>query len=96
MSFFRISFLLLLGSSWYLAVSQPCEGEVAGKVLQKGDATPLAYATIFIKELDQTVLTDEHGHFVVGDVCPGTYTFVCHHTNCHDLEHAHEWKEAGK
>jgi iron complex outermembrane receptor protein len=89
---YRFGILLLLLSSFFRLPAQPCQVEVAGLLVDKETAAPLAYATIFIKELDQTVLTDENGHFVVGDVCPGTYTFVCHHANCHELEHAHEVK----
>jgi iron complex outermembrane receptor protein len=90
MSIRGILLWLIFLSFFFPLPAQSCEQTLNGVVVQQKDRSPLPYASIHLKELDRTVLSDANGHFIFGDLCPGTYTFVCHHTNCEDLEHTHQ------
>ncbi|MEO0469390.1 MAG: TonB-dependent receptor [Bacteroidota bacterium] len=67
-----------------------CEIELRGQVMETDHGKPLAFARIFIKELDRGVLTDSVGRYQIDHLCPGTYTLVCTHEQCNHTEEQHE------
>jgi iron complex outermembrane recepter protein len=52
-----------------------CAFTFKGKVYTGNDSLP--YATIEIKEINKGVVTDEHGNFLIQNICKGTYTVEC-------------------
>jgi iron complex outermembrane receptor protein len=46
----------------------------------------MAYAGIVVKETNQGVQSDEHGHYQLNQLCPGEYTIVCSHLGCDHAE----------
>lgn len=66
--------------------AQDCQITLSGQILTSEDNKPLAYASIQIKELNQSVLTDSTGRYELDHICPGTYTIVCDHVMCDHME----------
>ncbi len=69
--------MFLLLAPPYLWGQRECNHTLSGRVFDKETGDSLAYATISIKETRKGVLTDEHGNFVLSDICKGTYSIEC-------------------
>lgn len=66
-----------------LLQAQDCHLALRGHVTEADTKEPLAYATVFVKELDKGVVTDEKGWFAIPDMCEKTpYTVEIHHVEC--------------
>lgn len=63
--------LCLLAAVTGLAVQAPQQGSVRGQVRAASEDRPLAGATVRMLDMDRTVITDEHGHYILDDVPPG-------------------------
>lgn len=74
----------LLFPTWVQA--QTCSLNLRGQVLNADTGLPMAYAGIVIKETNQGVQSDEHGHYQIGNICPGEYTIICSHLGCDHAE----------
>lgn len=74
----------LLFPAWVQA--QTCNLNLRGQVLNADTGLPMAYAGIVIKETNQGVQSDEHGHYQLNNICPGEYTIVCSHLGCDHAE----------
>ncbi|GAB4242488.1 MAG: TonB-dependent receptor [Saprospiraceae bacterium] len=46
-------------------------GSITGLVVSQGEAVPYAYCVL--EEMEQEAIADEHGHFMIKDVKPGSY-----------------------
>lgn len=57
-------------------VAQTGGGRIVGTVIDDAVGAPLIGATIFIEELKEGVVTDEHGDFSFSDIPIGTYTLT--------------------
>ena len=66
--------------------AQQCNLSLKGQVLNADTGLPMAYAGIVIKETQQGVESDEHGHYQLANLCPGEYTLVCSHIGCDHAE----------
>lgn len=51
-------------------------GKLAGKIT-KEDGEPVAYANIFIEELQHGVQSDENGKYILRNIAPGIYEVTC-------------------
>ena len=78
--------LAVMVSMW--VYGQPCTLQLSGTVSDLDTKQPLDRATLLIKELNQSVVTDDHGIYRFSQVCPGTWTIVVSHVNCMSIE----WK----
>lgn len=74
----------LLFPAWVEA--QTCNLNLRGQVLNADTGLPMSYAGIVIKETNQGVQSDEHGHYQLNNICPGEYTIVCSHLGCDHAE----------
>lgn len=70
-------FCLCLGT-----LSAQCKLVLNGQVKDRHDGSFLEYASIYIPELKKDYTTDESGHFLVENICPGAYHFDVFHIGC--------------
>lgn len=76
-----VGFCSLLGS---LALNaQDCHLALRGHVTELGQNEPLAYASVFVKEIGKVTTTDEFGWFAIPNLCEKTaYTIEIRHIEC--------------
>jgi iron complex outermembrane recepter protein len=78
----RILLLFLQGIS-ACVYAQDCHLALSGRVTELGQTEPLAYASIYIKEIDKGTQSDENGHFIIANLCQNTpYTIRVSHVEC--------------
>ncbi len=67
-----------------LAAQQPdsCNFALTGSVIDEHDQSRLAYATVFVKELNRGVVADSLGLYFIDKLCPGSYTITVSHVSC--------------
>lgn len=65
--------------------AQNCGIQFSGKILDNHDQSPLAYATVFIEELEQGVVADSTGAFQFENICPGAYHIKISHAECEPI-----------
>jgi iron complex outermembrane receptor protein len=76
-----LGFCSLVGSIGLNA--QDCQLALRGYVREEGSETPLAYASVFIREAGKGTSTDENGYFVLPNLCRNTaYTVEVRHLEC--------------
>ncbi len=54
-----------------------CQIKCIGKVIDGKSKEALIGATVFVKELNMGLATDDNGNFVFNNLCPGKYIFIC-------------------
>lgn len=59
-----------------------CNLILSGSVVDTFDYDHLSFATIFLKEKNIGVATDDAGYFKIENLCPGNYTLVASHVGC--------------
>jgi iron complex outermembrane receptor protein len=63
--------------------AQDCHLALRGHVIEADTKEPLAYASVFVKELEKGAMTDENGWFAIPDLCEKTpYTVEISHVEC--------------
>ncbi|NNE32755.1 MAG: TonB-dependent receptor plug domain-containing protein, partial [Winogradskyella sp.] len=62
--------------------SQNCTYTFLGELSDFHDGSPIASATIFIKERDKYVVSDFDGKFKIENLCKGSLTLTISHINC--------------
>jgi len=63
--------------------AQDCHIALRGHVTEADTKEPLAYATVFVKEIGKGAATDENGWFAIPDLCEKTpYTIEISHVEC--------------
>lgn len=65
--------------------AQNCNLELKGNVRDFHDSDPLAFAQLYIKELQKTVSTTDDGSYRIKNLCPGDYTIIITHYDCETL-----------
>lgn len=66
-----------------LAHAQDCHIALHGHVVEADTKEPLAYASVFIKEVQKMASTDETGYYAIPDLCENTtYTIEVNHVEC--------------
>jgi iron complex outermembrane receptor protein len=63
-----------------------CNLTLTGQLLSEHDGEPLAYATIFSKDLEQGTVADEAGNFTLTHLCKGEQTITYSHIGCDSEE----------
>ncbi len=64
------------------AYAQDCVLTINGSVFDEAPNTPLPYVNIFIQELARGTTSDEKGHFLLSNICPGHYHLTFSHIGC--------------
>jgi iron complex outermembrane receptor protein len=63
--------------------AQDCHFALRGHVTESASKEPLAYASVFVKEIGKEVATDEEGYFAIPNLCEKTpYTVEIRHIEC--------------
>ena len=63
--------------------AQDCHLALRGHVTELENNEPLAYASVFVKELGKSTVTDENGWFAIPNLCEKTaYTIEVRHIEC--------------
>ncbi|MCC6280243.1 MAG: TonB-dependent receptor [Saprospiraceae bacterium] len=65
------------------AHAQDCHIALRGHVMEADTKEPLAYASVFIREVQKGTTTDETGYYAIPDLCENTrYTVEVNHVEC--------------
>ncbi|MBL7808422.1 MAG: TonB-dependent receptor [Saprospiraceae bacterium] len=63
--------------------AQDCHFALRGHVTESDSKEPLAYASVYVREIEKRVLTDEAGYFAIPNLCEKTpYTVEIRHIEC--------------
>ncbi|GJM31041.1 MAG: membrane protein [Saprospiraceae bacterium] len=76
-------FILLPLASW--AQGQHCNLLLQGKVVDTHNGEALAFANVIAAPQQIGTITDESGHFVLSQICPGPLEMVISHLGCETL-----------
>ena len=66
--------------------AQNCSVQLSGTVSDIDTKQPLENATVFIKELNQSVISDVNGFYRFTNLCGGNYTIIVTHISCIPIE----------
>ncbi|SCX91261.1 iron complex outermembrane recepter protein [Nonlabens sp. Hel1_33_55] len=66
----------------YAVNAQDCRVELKGIVTDFHDGEPLAFAQLYIKDLQKGTSTNENGEYVLSNLCAGTFDMVITHPEC--------------
>ena len=66
--------------------AQNCSVQLSGTVSDIDTKQPLENATVFIKELNQSVISDVNGFYWFTNLCGGNYTIIVTHISCIPIE----------
>jgi len=69
-----------------LGNAQNCRLNISGQLLDLTTQEPIAYGTVFIKELKSGAVSDSLGKFTIKGVCADNYHLVISHIGCESLE----------
>lgn len=88
MNFKRAIFIFLLSISCasILAQTTACTGSLSGHILDQHDKSILAFASIYIVDLDKKITSDKNGFYTIENICDGTYTIKISHIGCTTIE----------
>lgn len=75
-------FLLFLVAQKAKSQSSTCTFSLSGKVIDEHDQAALSFSTIYIKELEKGIISQEDGTFVLKNLCEGNYTLLIGHIGC--------------
>ncbi|MDA7501910.1 TonB-dependent receptor [Chitinophagales bacterium] len=85
--FNRIALLILIVFFALLNCdAQDCELAIKGKVFDEGSEVPLSFVNVYIQELFRGAVTDDNGHFLLEDICPGHYHLIFSHIGCEGVQ----------
>jgi len=91
---FRINLLLLLlvfSNGILMSQEQVCDQVIKGKVMDLVTEEPLPFATVSILETGQGVAADEHGEFVINNVCDEEFHLEARFLGYKSIEHHHDF-----
>ncbi|GLR15433.1 TonB-dependent receptor [Portibacter lacus] len=69
-----------------LAFAQDCSLTIRGQVTDKETHEILEFVNVYIVESGKGATTDEHGNYVINEVCPGDYHLRFSHIGCETKE----------
>ncbi len=77
-----LSLAMIVCKNHIQAQGPTCNLIISGSVSDADEKKPLENATLLIKELKLSVLTDAEGHYHFYKICPGSYTIIITHADC--------------
>jgi len=77
--------VLFLGAHTCLSQTTTCSYTLSGKVIDEHDQTSLAYATIYVKEIERGAVSDDKGNYRIDSLCEGSYTVLVNHLGCEPI-----------
>lgn len=81
-----ILIILIVSVASKYALSQNCSFILTGHVEDTDTKDRLHAATVFIKEIDKQIVTDNNGDFIFEGLCAGDYTIQVSHINCETVQ----------
>ena len=73
-----------------LQLSAQCVLSIRGKIVDADAKGDLQGATVFLVELNRTVVTGKEGNYLLSGLCPGDYTIRISHAECQSQDfHVH-------
>lgn len=63
-----------------------CSLLLSGSVLDEHNKEPLAFAEVFLPQLEKGAVADESGHFLITGLCPGRYVVRVMHLGCTPMD----------
>lgn len=73
-------FQFLLFPFW--GIGQDCSLTIRGALTDEGTGIPMAFATIYIEEVQAGVAADSSGKYLLKNLCPGEYHLQVNHIGC--------------
>ncbi len=67
-------------------IAQNCGLTLSGMVSDESTGEPIAYASIYSKELNSGAISDEKGLFIITPLCEGNYHLAISHIGCETRE----------
>lgn len=67
-----------------LQAQDTCMFSLSGKITDLDDGKELEGAFVILPQLNQTIITNEHGYFKFNNLCKGNYQLVVQHLGCKD------------
>ncbi|MDH3709370.1 MAG: TonB-dependent receptor [Cyclobacteriaceae bacterium] len=64
------------------AQKEACHYSLSGSVIDEHDQSNLAYATVYVQELNRGVVADSTGYYSLDGLCQETYTITVSHVSC--------------
>lgn len=65
-----------------LGFGQDCTLRIQGKLTDEGTGIPMAYATVYVEELETGVAADSSGNYLIQGLCKGNYHVRVNHIGC--------------
>ncbi|WP_299113530.1 TonB-dependent receptor [uncultured Winogradskyella sp.] len=78
----RFCAIIVLFAYFQVGFTQNCDSILLGELKDFHDNTPIVGATLFIKNLNKYVTSDENGKFKIENLCKGEITLVISHIAC--------------
>lgn len=78
----RLIYICCLAFLPLISLSQTCQLTVTGEVIDHSSAQPMAYANIYISELEIGMVTDSTGAFSFTNLCPDSLHLKISHLGC--------------
>jgi len=72
--------------------AQQCTYSIYGQITDDATHLPLPGATITLKEVSKSTITNERGYFELSQICKGEYHIIVSHIGCEDIEQAIDFK----
>jgi len=66
--------------------AQECNLTIEGLVIDVHDDEPLAFANVYIKDVDRGEVSDQNGKYKITGLCPGDFHLVVSHIACEPVE----------
>ena len=63
-----------------------CGYTLSGRIIDEHDKSSLAFASIYIKELERGAISDKDGNYTIKNLCKGTYNIVVNHIGCEPVK----------
>ncbi len=82
---YSVFVMLLLGFTSFAQKDSNCNFSLSGKVIDDHDKSALAFANIYIKELEKGAVSDINGNYIIDKLCSGKYTVTISHIGCESI-----------
>ena len=83
--------ILIVSKGQVFSQETDCVYVLKGRVLDQASELPLAFATVRILESGQGVATDEHGDFMIDNICYEEFHLVVQYLGYKTVEHHHDF-----
>jgi len=65
-----------------VGIGQNCTLQIQGKLTDEGTGIPMAFATVYVEEVQAGVAADSAGNYTIPNLCPSSYHIQFRHIGC--------------